>query len=468
MGISSILEQYQMGSVEEVIDKLVDGLVIVNKEGKAVYVSPSYMDIHNVDANAIGKHITDIVGNTRMHIVAKNGIAEKDELQFINGKDAMVSRIPLFSKNGEPNGAMGFIHFHSPDQIKKLNKRIDSLNSRLSKVQELKKIHCNTQYTFDDIVANTPATKMCKRMAMRAAESDATVLLLGESGVGKEVFAHSIHNASSRANGPFIRINCSAIQEELFESELFGYEEGAFTGARRGGKKGKFELAHTGTILLDEIGDMPLSTQVKLLRVVQEQEIEPLGSEKRIKVDVRIIAATNQNLKEFTQTGAFRKDLFYRLNVIAIRIPPLRERQAEIPLLARSIWHRLSLQHGIYHRRLSRATLRLFQQLPWKGNVRELQNVLERCMVLSENDVIEPQDLGNILASSEDSMNGSTAPKENAVAPPVQPLEKAVEQTERAVIANTLKLCSQNRSQAARLLQISRPLLYKKINQYGI
>lgn len=468
MGISSILESHNMSPVEEIIDKLVDGLVVVSKEGKAIYISPSYMDIHNVDASAIGKHILDIVGNTRMHIVAKNGIEEKNELQFLYGKEAVVSRIPLFAENGEPNGAVGFIHFQCPDQIKQLSKKVDSLNSRLSKIQELKKVHFNTQYTFDDIVANTPATKMCKRMAMRAAESDATVLLLGESGVGKEVFAHSIHNASSRANGPFIRINCSAIQEELFESELFGYEEGAFTGARRGGKKGKFELAHTGTILLDEIGDMPLSTQVKLLRVVQEQEIEPLGSEKRIKVDVRIIAATNQNLKEFAQTGAFRKDLFYRLNVIAVRIPPLRERQAEIPLLARSIWHRLSMQHGIYHRRLSRATLRFFQQLPWKGNVRELQNVLERCMVLSENDVIEPQDLANILTSSEDSINGTNVSKESSVSTPVQSLEKAVEQTERAVIANTLKLCGQNRSQAARLLQISRPLLYKKINQYGI
>lgn len=290
---------------------------------------------------------------------------------------------------------MGYIQFHNVDQMVELHKKINVLSSEILRIQKLKKPHvaASTRFTFDDITTVSPAMEACKRLAERAAESNATVLLLGESGVGKEVFAQSIHDASRRAGMPMIRFNCAAIQEELFESELFGYEEGAFTGARKKGRKGKFELANSGTILLDEIGDMPLSTQQKLLRVIQEREINPLGSEEQIKVDIRIIAATNRDLFQMTQTGEFRKDLFYRLNVIPIIIPPLRDRPEDIPLLAKNFWNRLNATHGIYHRRLSSNALSFLQNLEFVGNARELHNTLERCLLFAQHDLIGAVDI---------------------------------------------------------------------------
>lgn len=465
--LQEVLDKYGMAPVDVILDQLVDGAVLVDRNGIIIYCSQSYEDIHNV-SNVEGKHIEEVMPNTRMHLVARSGIEEKDELQELNGRYAFVRRIPVFSRSGELCGALGYIHYHSVDQMAEMHKKINALSNEIMRIQTLKKTNAPTQFTFEDIAAVSPAMETCKRIAQRAAQNDATVLLLGESGVGKEVFAQSIHNASRRADKPFIRINCSAIHEGLFESELFGYTEGAFTGARKKGKKGKFELAHMGTILLDEIGDMPLPTQQKLLRVIQEQEIDPLGSEEQVKLDIRIIAATNRNLFQMAQTGAFRKDLFYRLNVIPITIPPLRERQQDIPRLAKNIWRRLNATHGIYHRRLSYNALSLLQSMELEGNARELQNILERCLLFTQNDLIGPKDVLEVMSLAKEVKNDLML--KSMQYPPLQlaSLADVVEEAERNAIVHALHVSGHNRSQAAKVLKISRPLLYKKMRKYGL
>jgi transcriptional regulator with PAS, ATPase and Fis domain len=279
--------------------------------------------------------------------------------------------------------------------------------------------------------------------------------------VGKEVFAHSIHAYSTRASRPFVRVNCSAIQETLFESELFGYEDGAFTGARKGGKQGKFEMADGGTIFLDEIGDMPLSVQAKLLRVLQESEIEKVGSEQVLKVDVRVIAATNQDLTKQADEGRFRRDLYYRLSVIPIRIPALRDRREDIPELLRIFWEELKKRHGIYHRSLSAEAQKLLRRYEWPGNIRELHNVLERTLTIVVEPVVSDEQVRMIMAGARETKDEFCLSEECGLA-------ELVEQTERRALGFALARTNNNRLQAAKLLGISRALLYKKMHAYGI
>lgn len=448
----------------KIIDYSADGLMVVDQWGEIVYVNNSFCELHNVEKLSVqGKHVSDVIENTRMHLVAQTGIAEHDDVQLIDGKTFVVSRVPIVEE-GVCKGVVGVIRFRYVDEVEVLNRNIKRLQKKILAIREVKRVSAGTEYTFDNVQGKTPALKQAKQTAMQAATAEATVFLRGESGVGKECFAQSIHNYSSRSSGPFIRLNCSAIQETLFESELFGYEEGAFTGARKGGRKGKFELAEGGTIFLDEIGDMPLATQAKLLRVIQEKEVDRLGSEKRVKVDVRIIAATNCDLEKKIEQKLFREDLFYRLNVIPINIPPLRECLNDIPLLAKSIWRQLSIKNGIFHKRLTRQAFQELQSNYWKGNIRELRNVLERALVIVQHNEITAQDLQNILIENEArSAQAHTDLDETQFS-----LTALVENTEIRALKQALRASGGNRSKAAKLLGISRPLLYKKMNKYSV
>ena len=448
----------------KIIDLCADALMVVDRQGRIVYTNSSFKDAHNIEeSDALNKHVTDIIDNTRMHIVAQSGIAEHDQFQTISGRPCVVSRIPVID-NDESVGAVGLIRFREVEEVQALTGKVKTLQEKLSKLRAVRLASSDTKYTFDDIIGLAPAVAEAKRIAMQAACSDATVLLRGESGAGKEVFAQSIHAHSQRRSGPFIRLNCSAIQESLIESELFGYEEGAFTGARKGGRKGKFELAHGGTIFLDEIGDMPLSAQVKLLRVLQEKEVDRLGGEESLAVDVRVIAATNRDLETMIQEGGFREDLFYRLNVIPVYIAPLREVPEELPRLAKSIWRKLSKKHGIFHKRLSAEAFHALQHHKWKGNVRELGNVLERFMVMVRHDCIDEKDVREVLLQNK----ACEVSREASLSGGNFGLNELVEQTERRALTYALAASDGNRSKAARLLGISRPLLYKKISKYKI
>ncbi|MGR6836868.1 sigma 54-interacting transcriptional regulator [Syntrophomonas erecta] len=314
-------------------------------------------------------------------------------------------------------------------------------------------------YYLNSIIGNHPSLKAQKELATRASRTTSTVLIVGDSGTGKEIFAHAIHNMSPRRKGPFIKVNCAAVPETLLESELFGYADGAFTGARKDGKPGKFELANYGTIFLDEIGDMSLSMQAKLLRVLQEKEVERVGSLHITRINVRVIAATNQDLKKLVAEGLFREDLYYRLNVIILNLPPLRERREDIPLLSQILLERLNQQLGTKVEGISSEVINLFYSYDWPGNVRELENTIERAINFCDGHIIRLEHLPPHLKSN---LTNLRPPR------PQGSLENLLEEKEREVIINTLKTCEGNKTKAARALNIHRSALYRKINKYNI
>ncbi len=315
-----------------------------------------------------------------------------------------------------------------------------------------------SKYILDTIIGESPVIQTLKKVIERAAASNSTVLIQGESGVGKEVVAQAIHNISSRSKKPFVAINCAALPELLLESELFGYEEGAFTGARKGGKPGKFELADGGTLLLDEIGDLPLSMQAKLLRVLQEREFERVGGTQVIKFDVRVIAATNKDLRRLTTEGKFRIDLFYRLNVLPLYVPPLRERKQDIPLLIGHFIEKISREKNISPKIISEETMNLLLKYSWPGNVRELENIIELALFLTEGNVVRPETLPPHIQALGRSTTG----------PELKPLKDVVREMERQMISEALNRAKNNKVAAARLLGITRVTLYQKLREYNL
>ena len=294
-------------------------------------------------------------------------------------------RMPII-KDGEVVGAVGKLMFRDVKDLKVLARKFNSLQSELEYYkEELRKVQ-GGKYTFDSIIGSSEKMEWLKAIGIKAAKGSSTVLILGESGTGKELFAHAVHTQSPRRYNPFIKVNCAAVPENLLESELFGYDDGAFTGARKGGKPGKFELANTGTIFLDEIGDMTMSMQAKLLRVLQEREIERVGATKTLKVDVRVVAATNRDLEQMIEQGEFRQDLYYRLNIISLNIPPLRERREDILPLCSNLLKKIHNRTPHDVEGVSPEALDYLLGYEWPGNVRELENVLERAINLMDGE----------------------------------------------------------------------------------
>jgi transcriptional regulator with PAS, ATPase and Fis domain len=320
---------------------------------------------------------------------------------------------------------------------------------------------------FSDIIGESIEIREAIRLATLSASTTSNILLQGESGTGKEIFAQAIHNRSAQNGGPFLALNCGAIPRELIGSELFGYEEGAFTGAKRGGKPGKFELASGGTLFLDEIGDMPLEQQISLLRVIQEKKVARIGSDKMIPVNVRLICATNKNLLQEVERGAFRHDLFYRLNVMSITIPPLRNRVKDIPLLFTHFLEKLGRDWGVKFD-VELEVFDYLNQYKWKGNVRELQNVVERAASLAENGIISLQQLPvEFYASFSHSSHGpimqSTKSFDNR-----EQRQQLLRDTEKSRIVNLLNIHAGNVSRVAREMGLSRKTLYNKMRSYAI
>lgn len=313
-----------------------------------------------------------------------------------------------------------------------------------------------TRARFDQLVGESEPMQRVYGLVEMVADSDVTVLLTGESGTGKELVARAIHHKSPKADGPFITLNCGALPDNLFESELFGYEKGAFTGALTT-KAGRFELAHGGTLLLDEIGELSLKSQVDFLRVLETKEFRRLGGTKVVNVDTRIIAATNRNLAEAVKQGDFREDLFYRLNVVPIKLPPLRERGDDIPLLVETFLPEFCAQHRRAPKEVSREAMRLLRLYAWPGNIRQLRNLLERLVVTVREDMLQPQHLPEeIQASKED------------IRTIVVTLGSPLEEIEKEVIRRTLSEVTNHREKVAKLLGISLRSLQYKIKEYGI
>lgn len=445
--------------LEAIINTTQDVISVTDETGRVIMVNPAYTRVIGLTPEEIiGRPPTaDIREGESMHLrVLHTGepIWNMPMKVGPDGRDVVVNAAPLFIK-GMLRGSVAVAHDVS--ELKKLTEELDHVK-RLVR-------HLNTKYTFADIIAEGPAMQAAVAQARRAAPTPVTVLLQGESGTGKELFAHAIHHESPRAHGPFIRVNCAAITETLLESELFGYEAGAFTGASRGGHKGYFEEAQGGTLFLDEIGEMPAATQAKLLRVLQEKEIIRVGGNTPVTVDARIIAATNRDLQQAVKTGQFRQDLFYRISAYPIVIPPLRRRQADLPKLTRAILHKLNQQFGRSVQAISPPALAILAAYSWPGNVRELENVLGRALInMRFNEyVVLPEHLP-LLAEQAASADTATA----ATPAACQHLDQALAAAEKQVICHALAAAAHNKSHAARLLGISPRTLYYKLARYKL
>ncbi|WP_319406887.1 sigma 54-interacting transcriptional regulator [uncultured Desulfosarcina sp.] len=451
--VNSQLELFHL-----IFDSIYNGAIVTDANGMVTHLNKPYARFLGLDAvDSIGKHCTEVVENTRMHIVGRTGKPEINQTQMIRGQNIVVHRIPI-KKAGKVIAVFGLVMFQDVGEVVKLAKKLRHLESQVKRYQKELMTLRSTRYTLDSIIGNSRAIAELKQEALVAATNTYPVLIVGESGTGKELFAQSIHHASSRGVHPFVQINCAAIPKDLLESELFGYDRGAFTGARSAGKPGKFELAHQGTIFLDEIGDLPLDMQPKLLRVLEEKVFERVGGNTVIQSDFRLIAATNQNLERLIERGRFRNDLYYRLNVISLNIPPLKERTEDIIPIARHLLRQAAPDTATDKIRLSPKAINALLTYSWQGNVRELSNIIDRALSTMNGDVIELTDL--------------PLPLQRQPAPPdivgVQPIREIQADAEKAVIVAALKKTGNNKVRAASLLGIHRTLLYKKMKRHGI
>ncbi|MHC0036427.1 sigma-54 interaction domain-containing protein [Pseudoneobacillus sp. C159] len=461
--------------LQEIVNLSIDQLVIVNRKGIICHINSGYCDFLGITREeALGRHVTEVIENTRMHIVAKTGQAEIDSIQSINGSEMIADRYPLII-DGELVGAFGAVLFRNPEEWWSYKEKIQPLLEELKFYQAKYEKDLKSKYRFQDLIGNSPVFQNAKLLAERISGSQSAVLLLGESGTGKELFAHAIHDNSPRASFPFVPINCASIPENLLESELFGYEDGSFTGAKKGGKKGQFQLANYGTIFLDEIGDMPLSMQSKLLRVLQEKEIQRVGGQKSISIDVRVIAATHRDLEKMVEEGEFRKDLYYRLNVIKIEIPPLRKRREDIGLIASGLLKKLEKRFYRKGIELSQQVIKRLEQHSWPGNIRELENVLERAINVLDGKIIEISHLPLYLRDQEDlyypeseSMIVEANKEKMDEMARILPLKETLAIAEKQAILQALASTNGNKQQAAKLLHIGKTKFYEKCKQYDI
>ena len=447
------LEYYKL-----IMDSIYNGVMVTDADGYITHFNKPYGRFLGLDPDSqIGRHCTEVIENTRMHIVARTGKAEINQSHLIKGQSMVVQRIPI-RKNGKVIAVFGQVMFKDVKDVGKLARELSLLETKVKLYEEELINLRSTRYTFDSIIGENQRILLLKKEALNAAANQFPVLITGDSGTGKELFAQAIHHASSRKLYPFVRINCSAIPKDLLESELFGYEKGAFTGAKSGGKPGKFEIANHGTVFLDEIGDLPLEMQPKLLRVVEEKEFERVGGTRIIRSDFRVIAATNQNLEEMMSDGRFRKDLFYRLNVIPLNIPPLRERKGDIIQLTRHFMQQMAQEAAFPEIKLGPEAEKALERHDWPGNVRELLNVLERILSSIETDTIRLVDLPFYLhrAQKKSPQHNHTSIKE------VQAL------AEKEAIHYALEESNNNKVKAAKMLGIHRTLLYKKMKKYDI
>jgi PAS domain S-box-containing protein len=444
--------------LEEALGHAYEGLMITDPQGTILKINRAYATFLGANVESlVGKHCTEVIENTRMHIVARTGVPEIAQVQRIRGHEMICSRIPIV-ENGKVVAVVGKVMFQDIDDLFSMSKRFATLKKEMEFYKAELQKRLGARYSFEAIVGNSRALDEVKALARKVARTDTTILLHGESGTGKELFAHAIHVESQRALHPFIKVNCAAIPETLFESELFGYKGGAFTGAQKHGKRGKFTLADKGTLFLDEISELPLTMQVKLLRVLQEREVEPVGAVEPEPVDVRIIAATNKDLEHLLEEGRFRHDLFYRLNVVKLTIPALRERPDDIRGLAESLLKQLEKETGIPVDGIDEDALAALRAHPWPGNVRELRNVLEQALYVKAGNVISRRDLPRPIRRG----TGEAFRHDG------QTLREALRHTEEEMIRAALQEARGDKLLAAARLGISKSSLYAKIDEYQI
>ena len=442
----------------------IPGLMMIDMEGTVFYINDQCLKYFQAKKEEfLGKHVKDVFPETKM----MEGL-EKDEPSIVFYNSFLGIGISMHVPLYEDGKKVGLAEYDMVQHSERLYDFSDSYKEFLD--QELKQLAGElmtsegTKYTINSLVGTSDKMKELKEKIISTAKTSSTVIITGETGTGKELVAHAIHNLSSRRKERFIKVNASSFPESLIESELFGYEGGSFTGANREGKKGKFELADKGTLFIDEINQMPLSVQPKLLRVLQEKEIDRIGGDEPIPVDVRIIVASNENLEKLVEEGKFRQDLYYRLNVIGLYRPPLRDRIEDLEGIAGSIIDELNAQLGKSVNGIDKGALEMLKQKRWQGNVRELRNSIERAMNFATGNIIH----------SEDFQWGWNGRPLNIKMPDLSEtkgdrlIDRARDEAEREVIVKVLEHFDNNKSKAAEYLNIARPSLYKKMKRLGI
>ncbi len=477
------------------------GMMVVDRDHRIVWISDGYKRflpaLGHEESDFVGRRVEEVVPNTLMAQVIDSGQPILVDLLTNQAGTFLVSRLPLRNDQGEVIGAMGMVLLDHPETtMQPLIAKFSRLQRELDDARQQLAAQRRPKYTVASFIGASPAAMEVKRQARRVAQTDSTVLLLGETGTGKELLAHAIHAASTRASRPFVGVNIAAVPDTLLEAEFFGVAPGAYTGAERKGREGKFKLADGGTLFLDEIGDMPLGLQAKLLRVLQEQEVEPLGSNQVLRVDVRIIAATSRDLPAMVAAGQFRADLFYRLNVLPVRLPALRERMGDLEALVEALADDIERRSGLPHKSLAADALDLLAAHDWPGNIRELRNVLEQASLMTD-DVqltaahfrgaglaggVPPASEGNARmgASALPPRRGADAGGDTRPATPdaepadagdaaasalarIKPLPQAIAELEVRAIREALAATGGNKLAASRLLGISRATLYEKL-----
>ena len=468
-------EKARTNQFKTILEYISDGVLAVNSKGEVTVYNKAAEKIMGINKEyVLGRPAQDVIPNTRMHEVLATGLEEVGVLQEIGNTTIVTNRTPILVDQ-KTVGAVAT--FQDVTELQQLEQQVRRKLSRRGLM---------AKWTFDDIIGSSPAMKKTIKRALKFAEVDNTILLVAETGSGKEMFAQSIHQRSRRRNRPFVAINCAALPETLLEGELFGYAEGAFTGAVKGGKAGLFELAHGGTIFLDEIGEISKHLQTLFLRVLQEKEVRRVGDDRVIPVDVRVIAASNQDLETMVQEGRFRADLYYRINVLNLKIPPLRERIEDIPLLATHMLKRYNRQSMI-KLAFDPEALEILKSYAWPGNVRQLENVVERLCVLAEDNVITVADVEHALASEPKSVMTASSGRQAAAAAPADQLPILDEtrvnelhhhfkhgeagllpEMEKEIIIKVLNQVNGKKQEAARILGISSTTLWRRLKKLGL
>ncbi|PSL42929.1 transcriptional regulator [Salsuginibacillus halophilus] len=448
----SVQNKHQSDIVNVVLESAYEGIAVVDADARIQKLNEAYRSFLGIAPEEVveGRLVTEVIENTRLHHTVATGVPERGQLQVMQGQNMVVHRIPIW-RNQELVGAIGMLIFEGVRELYHILEHAREVQGSSEPHVKSQMAEPVTTYSFEQMIGESRALQYCKSRARKAARTQVTVLLTGESGTGKEVFAQSIHGLSERRHAPFMSINCAAIPEQLLEAELFGYEEGAFTGAKKGGQAGKFEAASGGTVFLDEIGEMPLSMQAKLLRVLEENHVTRVGGRRTIPVDVRLVAATNQNLAEQVRTGRFRRDLYYRLCVVPIELPPLRERRDDIPELVQHYAKVLADKHGVEAKAFSKEAMAQLMQHSWPGNVRELINVLEQALIMTEAEIVVLKHLPALEGPA-----------------PTAPTDVDAPEDEKARIEAALAEAGGNKAKAARLLGMHRTTLYKKIETLNV
>lgn len=440
--------------------------IVIDETGSIRYIGRPYADIIGVsNQDVIGMQVDQVIPNTRLKNVIKSGHAELGQIFMMkNETPTICNRFPIRDKDGKIRGAISTATFHDIDKVTQLKSEVDKLRKENQIYQQQIAALKQVPFSIDSIIGNSLHIQKIKSSIEKVATSNLSVLITGETGTGKEVFANAVHQLSNRCHGNFIKVNCAAIPKDLLESELFGYSEGAFSGATKGGKVGKFEQANNGTILLDEIGELPLPLQSKLLRIIQERELERVGGIKTIKLDIRIICCTNQNIEQIANEGKFRQDLYYRINTVELSIPPLRDRLTDIPLFCDHFIQKINQYHNCSITGISDEVLQHFYNYNWPGNVRELEHVLERACVMSPTDILDVNHFDFFLPRVY--RNGIA--EDNDTLKVLATLSNKKNQVEKQAIAQALETTNGNKTKAAILLQITRSQFYEKLKKHGM